>query len=103
MECESSFGSRQSWENKPRYNELKFLTRQLNKYGKLVKCNGWNWCLCQKSIKIIQSKCEEIEVNDDQSKTKRKMMKVSQNLPMMPNFGGECKTTGLEKIAAQLA
>ena len=31
------------------------------------------------------------------------MSKVSQNLPMMPNFGGECKTTGLKKIAAQLA
>ena len=36
---------------------------------------------------------------------KRKLMmrKVSQHLPMMPNFGGECKTTGLKQIAAQLA
>ena len=31
------------------------------------------------------------------------MRKVSQNLPIMPNFGGECKTTGLKKLAAQLA
>ena len=25
------------------------------------------------------------------------MRKVSHHLPMMPNFGGECKTTGLKR------
>ena len=36
---------------------------------------------------------------------KRELMKkkVSQNLPMMPNFGGECKTTGLVRKIVQVA
>ena len=36
---------------------------------------------------------------------KRKFMKkkVSQTLPMMPNFGGECKTTGLVRKIVQVA
>ena len=29
--------------------------------------------------------------------------KVSQNLPIMPNFGGECKTTGLVRKIVQVA
>ena len=36
---------------------------------------------------------------------KRKLMmrKGSQHLPMMPNFGGECKTTGLVRKIVQVA
>ena len=54
-------------------------------------------------LKLFNQNVKKMKSMMINQKTKRKMMKVSQNLPMMPNFGGECKTTGLEKIAAQLA
>ena len=54
-------------------------------------------------LKLFNQNVKKLKSMMINQKTKRKMMKVSQNLPMMPNFGGECKTTGLEKIAAQLA
>ena len=54
-------------------------------------------------LKLFNLNVKKLKSMMINQKTKRKMMKVSQNLPMMPNFGGECKTTGLEKIAAQLA
>ena len=54
-------------------------------------------------LKLFNQNVKKLKSMMINQKTKRKMMKVSQNLPMMPNFGGECKTTGLVKIAAQLA
>ena len=54
-------------------------------------------------LKLFNQNVQKLKSMMINQKTKRKMMKVSQNLPMMPNFGGECKTTGLEKIAAQVA
>ena len=53
----------------------------------------------QKSIKIIQinqnvKKMKSMMINKIM-KSKLMMRKVSQNLSMMPNFGGECKTTRL--------
>ena len=54
-------------------------------------------------LKLFNQNVKKLKSMMINHKTKRKMMKVSQNLPMMPNFGGECKTTGLEKIAAQVA
>ena len=54
-------------------------------------------------LKLFNQNVKKLKSMMINQKTKRKMMKVSQNLPMMPNFGGECKTTGLKKIAAQLA
>ena len=54
-------------------------------------------------LKLFNQNVKKLKSMMINQKTKRKMMKVSQNLPMMPNFGGECRTTGLEKIAAQLA
>ena len=54
-------------------------------------------------LKLFNLNVKKLKSMMINQKTKRKMMKVSQNLPMMPNFGGECKTTGLVKIAAQLA
>ena len=33
----------------------------------------------------------------------KKVSQYCQNLPMMPNFGGECKTTGLVRKVVQVA
>ena len=46
-------------------------------------------------LKLFNQNVKKLKSMMINQKTKRKMMKVSQNLPMMPNFGGECKTTGL--------
>ena len=58
----------------------------------------WKWGLCKNQFKLFnQSKVNKMKsmMINHVMKCKLMMKKVSQNLPMMPNFGGECKTTGL--------
>ena len=64
---------------------------------------GGTAVFAKNQFKLFNQNVKKMKSMMINQKTKRKMMKVSQNLPMMPNFGGECKTTGLKKIAAQVA